>query len=382
MYEEIDEPPPRRKRRSSHFRIFPLLLWLVLLPALVGLAMWILTGGRAHVHQPSEPRSITARGNLAEDEKGTVELFERTAPAVVYITNLKLRRDFFGFNVLEIPQGTGSGFIWDTHGYLVTNFHVIQGAQAAEVTMADHSNWSAQPVGFEADKDLAVLKIDAPSEQLRPILIGTSHDLKVGQKVFAIGNPFGLDQTLTTGIISALGREIRSVTGRPIKDVIQTDAVINPGNSGGPLLDSAGRLIGVNTAIFSPRNTGTYIGIGFAVPVDTVNQIVPQLISHGKVVRPGLGVRLVKYGGIQGALVIEVTPGSAAEEAGIQPMTRDTLGRIRLGDRIVAIDEQEIESPDDVTDLLEKRRIGESIVVSVIRGDRRLDLVARLKALN
>ncbi|MBN2370047.1 MAG: trypsin-like peptidase domain-containing protein [Vicinamibacteria bacterium] len=378
MDEEIDDLPERRQRRSTHVRIVPLLLWLVLLPALVGVAMWILTGGRTYVHQPAEPRSIAARGDLAEDEKGTVELFERTAPSVVYITNLKIRRDLLGLNVLEVPQGTGSGFVWDTQGYVVTNFHVIQGAQAAEVTLADHSSWSARLAGIEADKDLAVLRIEAPPEQLHPILIGSSHDLRVGQKVFAIGNPFGLDQTLTTGIISALGREIRSVTGRPIKDVIQTDAVINPGNSGGPLLDSAGRLIGVNTAIFSPRNVGTYIGIGFAVPVDTVNKIVPQIISHGKAVRPELGVRLAKHRGVQGVLVIEVTPGSAAESAGIRPTTRDAFGRIHLGDSITDIDGEAVENPYDVSDLLEKRKIGDNVTVTVLREGRRLDLVVRL----
>jgi S1-C subfamily serine protease len=271
---------------------------------------------------------------------------------------------------------------------VVTNFHVIQEAQAAEVTLADQSNWPARLVGFEPDKDVAVLKIEAPRTRMRPLAIGTSHDLKVGQKVFAIGNPFGLDHTLTTGVISALGREIRSVTGRAIRDVIQTDAAINPGNSGGPLLDSAGRLIGMNTAIYSPAGnpTGTYIGIGFAVPVDTINRIAPQLVSHGKVVRPGLGVVLAsdqvsRALGIEGVVVLDVAPSSAAQKAGIRPSRRDAEGRVRLGDVIVAVDGEAVHSADDLQSRLEKHAVGDTVSVRVRRGDQEIDVPVTVQAL-
>jgi S1-C subfamily serine protease len=229
--------------------------------------------------EPSS-RSVAERGDLTAAEKSVTALFEEATPSVVYITSVALRRDFFRFNVMEIPSGTGTGFVWDDRGNIVTNFHVIRDASRAEVTLADGSNWEATLVGYAREKDLAVLHIDAPRSRLQSIRIGTSSDLKVGQTVLAIGNPFGFDQTLTTGIVSALGREIDSTDGVPIRDVIQTDAAINPGNSGGPLLDSAGRLIGVNTAIVSP--SGGYAGVGFAIPVDTVNWVVPQLIAHGR----------------------------------------------------------------------------------------------------
>ena len=331
------------------------------------------------------PRPVVARGDLDADEQATVSLFEEVSPSVVYITNVGLRRDFFGLNVLEIPQGTGSGFVWDSRGYVVTNYHVIQSAARAEVTLSDHSSWQARLAGYEADKDLAVLKIDAPQRLLRPIRVGSSHDLKVGQKVFAIGNPFGFDQTLTTGVISALDREISAVTGRPIKGVIQTDAAINPGNSGGPLLDSSGRLIGVNTAIYSSR--GEYIGIGFAVPVDTVNHIVPQLVRHGSVVRPGLGVSvvadaLVRRMELVGALVLQVTPGSGAARAGIRPTHRDAAGRIVLGDLIVAVDGEPVKTGDELSGMLLDHRVGETVTVTVERDGHRRDLSVTLTPLS
>src|SRR6185369_5769617 len=229
-----------------------------------------------------------APGQLNEAERATVELFHNAAPSVVFITSLSVRRSAFRFNLTQIPRGTGSGFIWDDAGHIVTNFHVIQGGDAARVTLADQSTWDAKLVGTAPEKDLAVLKIEAPRDRLRPIPIGTASDLQVGQHVFAIGNPFGLDHTLTTGVISALGREIESAARTPIRDVIQTDAAINPGNSGGPLLDSSGRLIGVNTAIYSP--SGSSAGIGFAIPVDVVNRVVPDLIKNGRVPVPGIGI--------------------------------------------------------------------------------------------
>lgn len=321
------------------------------------------------------------RTDLSELEQRTIRLFEESSPSVVYITSVSLSTGFFRRNVAEIPVGTGSGFVWDDHGHIITNFHVIQNADGARVTLFDRSTWEAKLVGVAPEKDLAVLKIDAPAERLRPIPVGSSLDLRVGQAVFAIGNPFGLDQTLTTGIISALGREIVSVARIPIRDVIQTDAAINPGNSGGPLLDSIGRLIGVNTAIFSP--SGASAGIGFAIPVDVVSWVVPDLIAHGRVRRPSLGVdlatpQLSQRLGLDGALVLEVAPGSGAAEAGVRPTTRNRAGQIELGDVIVAVDNVAVRSSADVMLALERRNPGETVTVTVQRGRQRLDLRVRL----
>jgi S1-C subfamily serine protease len=328
-------------------------------------------------------RTVTARGDLAEDEKSTIELYNKTRPSVVHITTLADREDRFTLNVQQVPRGTGSGFIWDRDGHVVTNFHVIQDADAAQVTLADGSTWNAKLVGTFPDKDLAVLRIDAPRVKLQPIVVGGSDDLQVGQKVFAIGNPFGLDQTLTTGIISAVGREIESVTKRPIKGVIQTDAAINPGNSGGPLLDSAGRLIGVNTAIFSP--SGTSAGIGFAIPVDEVSRVVPQLIKDGKITRPGLGVQVATDQVARqlrqtGVLITDVQPNSPAAKAGLQP-TYIERGRVRLGDVLVAIDGQPIKKVGDLFDHLERRQVGETVTIQVLRGEKPVDVKVQLIAL-
>jgi S1-C subfamily serine protease len=375
---------PVRRRRGPPWWTYTLGI-LILVAAAGAWVIFQLWGGSRGA--PVAPRPIAARGDLAADEASTVRLFEQAAPSVVYITNLGVRRDLFGLNVLEIPQGTGSGIVWDEHGYIVTNFHVVQGG-AAEVRLSDQSSWKARPVGLAPDQDVAVLKIDAPSGRLRPMLIGSSRDLKVGQKVFAIGNPFGLDHTLTTGVISALGREIRSVTGRPIRGVIQTDAAINPGNSGGPLLDSAGRLIGLNTAILSPGGdpNGTYIGIGFAVPIDAVNRLVPQLIGQGRVVRAGIGVQLapdqtMQRLGLQGALVVDVLPGSPAERAGVRPTRRDELGRVQLGDLIVAVDGKDVKSADDLSAALEEKAVGTSVRLRLRRGDQDVEVTATLAAL-
>jgi S1-C subfamily serine protease len=320
------------------------------------------------------PAPITPRGDLAEDEKSTISLFRAASPSVVHITTLATRQDWFTLDTFQVPEGTGSGFIWDQAGHIVTNFHVIRGAAAAKVTLYDHSSWDARLAGAYADKDLAVLTITAPKEKLRPIVIGSSQDLQVGQKVFAIGNPFGLDQTLTTGIVSALGREIRSVTDRPIRDVIQMDAAINPGNSGGPLLDSAGRLIGVNTAIFSP--SGASAGIGFAIPVDEVNRIVPQLVRYGKVIRPGLGVQvapdqITRRLGLEGVLILGVQPGGPAAKAGLRPTLRDRWGRIKLGDILLAIGSHPTKSVNDYLDALEAHQIGQTVPLTVLRDGRR-----------
>jgi S1-C subfamily serine protease len=340
--------------------------------------------GSASLNDPrAAARPVTSRGELWSDEKSTIALFRQASPAVVNITAIGVQRDLFTLNLYQIPQGTGSGFVWDHNGNVITNFHVIQNADAAQVTLADQSNWKARVVGVAPDKDLAVLRIDAPSNRLQPIPIGTSKDLQVGQSVFAIGNPFGLDQTLTTGVISALNREIESITRRPIQGVIQSDAAINPGNSGGPLLDSAGRLIGVNTAIYSP--SGASAGIGFAIPVDIVNRIVPELIRSGRIVRPGLGVQvadeqIAQRLGVNGVLVVDVAKGSAASKAGIQPTRRDAEGRLRLGDIITTIDGKKVATPNDLFLLLEKYKVGDVVTISMLRDGKTAQAKVLLEA--
>ena len=328
-------------------------------------------------------REVAPRPALKAEEQATIDVFKEASPSVVYITSLNVRRDAFRLNLLEIPRGTGSGFIWDDAGHVVTNYHVVNGADAAKVTLEDQTTYDAKLVGAAPEKDIAVLQIEAPRSALHPIPIGSSHDLQVGQSVFAIGNPFGLDQTLTTGIISALGREIESIARIPIRDVIQTDAAINPGNSGGPLLDTAGRLIGVNAAIYSP--SGAYAGIGFAIPVDTVNWVVSDLIEHGKVVRPVLGVdiatpQVARRLGIEGALVLEVQPGSGAAKAGMQPTRQDSRGRILLGDVILAVEDSPVKSSNDLFLLLEKKKVGEEVEITVRRDGRKQKVKVRLSA--
>jgi S1-C subfamily serine protease len=350
--------------------IWPVLL-LSLLTGVLAWRLWF--HERSGLDPHAQPRLVIPRGDLAGDEQATIDIFQNASPSVVHITTLTVRRDFFRLNPAEaVPEGTGSGIIWDNEGHIVTNFHVIQNANGAQVTLADHSSWSANLVGYYADKDLAVLSINAPGVTLHPIAVGTSANLQVGQKAFAIGNPFGLDQTLTTGVVSALGREIESVTHRPITGVIQTDASINPGNSGGPLLDSAGLLIGVNVAIYSP--SGASVGIGFAIPVDTVNRFVPELIRHGQVVRPGLGITpvddaIARQLGSKGVLFVGVEPRSGAANAGLRATRQDRTGRVVLGDIIVAIDGTPIQSADDLYRVLDRQNVGDTVAVTVRRDD-------------
>jgi S1-C subfamily serine protease len=351
------------------------------LTALFASFSWV---GSATLNDPrATPRPIAPRGELLLEEKSTIALFRQASPSVVNITNIGVERDLFTRNLYQIPQGTGSGLVWDVTGNIITNFHVIQNADEAQVTLADQSTWKARLVGVAPDKDLAVLKIDAPANKLHPIPIGTSRDLQVGQMVLAIGNPFGLDQTLTTGVISALGREIESVTRRPIQGVIQTDAAINPGNSGGPLLDSAGRLIGLNTQIYSP--SGASAGIGFAIPIDIINRIVPELIRSGKLTRPGLGIQIVEDEitqrlGIQGALVRDVVKGSAADRAGIRPTRRDAAGRTKLGDVIVGVNDRKVETANDLFLAFEDRRIGDTVTLSLMRDGKPTQAKVTLEA--
>ena len=282
---------------------------------LAAVALALVACGREEPPIVAEPRVVAARGDLAGDEAATIELFERSKDAVVYIATTQRVVDPWSRNVFRMPRGTGSGFVWDKDGHVVTNHHVVAGAAAARVRLNDGRDYAASLVGTSPAHDLAVLRIRVPERQPVPLPIGASADLKVGQKVFAIGNPFGLDWSLTTGVVSALNRSLPSENGGAlIQELIQTDAAINPGNSGGPLLDSAGRLVGVNTAIFSP--SGAYAGVGFAVPVDTVNRVVPQLITKGSYARPVLGIQVdpalneivQKRLGAKGVAVLGVVP--------------------------------------------------------------------------
>lgn len=320
----------------------------------------------------ASPRAVAPRGPLANDELNNIAVFKAVSPSVVNITALGVERDFFSTRVTQVPRGTGTGFVWDEAGHIVTNFHVIQEASGARVTLSDQSSHKASLVGVFPDRDLAVLKIEAPRNKLPPIALGSSKDLQVGQKVYAIGNPFGLDQTLTTGIVSALNREIESVTRRTIRGAIQTDAAINPGNSGGPLLDSAGRVIGVNTAIYSP--SGASAGIGFAIPVDEVNRIVPRLIRDGRMVRPALGVtagpeNMAKALGLpKGVPLVAVAPGGPAQKAGLRPFTRGAQGGIVAGDVIQAIDDAAVADLDDMLTALERYQPGDRVTLTLWRA--------------
>lgn len=355
------------------------LLVLAALAFLVG-SRW--QGNVLQAESQGEPRSVTPSSGLLPEERATVNLFRETQPSVVYITTLREQRiSYFGRRFDRVQDGTGSGFLWDDKGHVVTNFHVIRNAQAAEITLSDQTTWPASLVGSDRDMDLAVLRIEAPPEKLRPIPVGSSSDLQVGQSVLAIGNPFGLDYTLTTGVISALDREVQSIGGREIQGVIQTDAAINPGNSGGPLLDSSGRLIGVNTQIVS--SGGAWAGIGFAIPVDTVNWVVPELIAHGRVNRPQLGVTLVDGARLRprvdGVLILEVVRNSGADRAGLRGSRRTRQG-IVLGDVITAIEGQPVRSVSDIRAQLERQQPGDTVTVTLLRGEEETEAKVRLSA--
>ena len=358
---------------ANKMRVWGRTVW----PAMVALGLSAVAGLAvvpllAQSRPDASPRSVTPRGPLLAEEQGHIDVFRKTSPSVVHITSLSAQRDIFSLRVQQVPSGTGTGFVWDSSGHVVTNFHVIQGSTGASVTLADQSSWKASLVGAFPDRDLAVLKIDAPKDKLPPIAVGTSRDLQVGQQVYAIGNPFGLDQTLTRGIVSALNREIESVNDRTIRGVIQTDAAINPGNSGGPLLDSAGRLIGVNTQIASP--SGASAGIGFAIPVDEVNRIVPRLIRDGRFVRPAIGVT-AGAASLQRALnlpdgipLVQVLANGPAARAGLQPFRRGNKGEVVAGDVITAIADQPVKNLDDLLSVMERRQPGEQVVLTVWRS--------------
>jgi S1-C subfamily serine protease len=370
----------------------PRYLLLLLLVFVVGLAT-----GRALPRASGEPRGTTPVAipvsakpavmhatmvepipeDLTGEERRVIQIFREASRAAVSIRSLDVGYRRFSFDPVQIPRGSGSGFVWDREGHIVTNFHVIQGGDTFQVTLSNQATYEAKLVGVAPDKDLAVLRIDASSEDLTPLTLGRSADLVVGQNVLAVGNPFGLDQTLTVGVLSALGRELESPGGRTIKDVLQTDAAINPGNSGGPLLDSSGRLIGVNTAIISPSRASA--GIGFAIPVDTVRRLVPQLIEHGRPIQPGIGIGLVPpqwlTRPIEGVAVRDVIPGGPAEGAGLEGI--QSRGRRRgyaLGDVIVAVDGDAVRSAEDLLDVFEARGVGKRVVLTVERDGKKRDV--------
>lgn len=332
--------------------------------------------------QPTQPLM-----DLSAHEQSLIETFKRVSPCVANIktTTVVTAQDGLRLRSLEIPQGTGSGFLWDDKGHVVTNYHVISAGRkdgnlpsSVKVKLAGMAEvLEADIVGFEPEKDIAVLRVRDRRNLPRPIDVGTSNDLQVGQSVLAVGNPFGLDDTLTTGIVSALGRDVDGIGGRPIHGCIQTDAAINPGNSGGPLLDSRGRLIGVNTAIFSPNGAGN-VGIGFAIPVDTVRRVVNQIILYGKVVRPTLGIsivddRLVRNIGqqlgrtLEGCLVAEVMANSPAKLAGIQATSMNSDGTIVLGDLITGVNGERVRQAEDLISAIEEKSEGEVVSLSVLR---------------
>jgi S1-C subfamily serine protease len=351
-----------------------LLLLVVVWTFLPLLEQWI--GGLV-----SEPRRVTPRGDLAADEQTTVEIFQQASPSVVYITTLQRLRNPWTRDIFSLPQGTGSGFIWDDLGHLVTNHHVIAEASEANVRLNDGRSYRAVMVGSSPDHDLAVLRIRVPFDRPPPVPVGSSGDLKVGQKVFAIGNPFGLDYTLTTGVVSALDRSLpESRRGGAVDHLIQTDAAINPGNSGGPLLDSAGRLIGINTAIYSP--SGAYAGIGFAVPVDTVNRVVPELIAKGRYDRPTLGISInedvnrtvLGKLSLEGVLVLQVYTGSAAEAAGLRGTFIDSNGDVVPGDVILKIGGRPVRSVNQLLGRLDDFKLGDQTTLTIWRNGEQLEL--------
>jgi S1-C subfamily serine protease len=379
MYGSPYDEHPRPRSSSAG------LLWLVFLAVVVGGLLAWRYWPAAPLHDPTAaPREVAPAGPLRTDEEARIAVIDKARPSVVYI-NTSSGRNALSEDEEQVPDGAGSGFIWDDKGHIVTNFHVIQNAETAQVGLVDGTKYPARLVGAAPDKDLAVLKIDAPKDKLRPIPIGTSKDLRVGQTTYAIGDPFGLEHTVTDGIVSALKRRIKSATGRTISDVIQTSAAINPGNSGGPLLDSSGRLIGVNTAIYSP--SGTNAGIGFAIPVDTVNAVVPELIRRGKIDRPGLGVEIFgqlparQLGVKSGVLIKKVLPDGAAAKAGLRATRRGANGRTQLGDVIIAVDDKPVGTVDDLFQLLQERSVGDRVRVTVLRDEEQQTIEVVLQAI-
>jgi len=351
----------------------PWLIYILLLAVGV-LLVWRLwpTGTPELADDPNaKSRPVTPEAPPTGEEQSRIDTFNKTKVSVVNISSAQLLRDRFSLNVHQVPKGSGTGFIWDDKGRVVTNYHVVAGADKVLVTLDDQTTWNAYRISYDAAHDLAVLWTDIPDDKRVPIPLGESSKLQVGRSVLAIGNPFGLDHSLSSGIISALGREMKTEEGRLLRGLIQTDAAINPGNSGGPLLDRTGRLIGVNTAIIS--GSGGSHGIGFAIPADLVNVVVPRLISGVKESRPGLGIieapeQWTKQRGIPGVLILDVIPDGPAHKAKLRPTRRDENGRIVLGDVIVGIDKHKIRSVNELfTILADEYKVGQSVAVQVLR---------------
>ncbi len=340
-----------------------------------------LVPSRVQAQSPGRPAAAPAQAEpqeqilakLTEDERNTIEIVKKNKNSVVYVTNIQLVRDFWYGSEEKMPRGSGSGFVWDDKGHIVTNFHVIEDGVEFLVTLPNQEQRQAKLVGKEESKDIAVLELQGSPNGLSPITSGSSRDLLVGQKVVAIGNPFGFDYTVTKGIVSALGRKILGAGGVSIPNMIQTDASINPGNSGGPLLNSSGELIGMNTMIVSP--SGASSGVGFAVPVDIIKKTVPELIRYGKVQHPGLGVTFLpdqyaRRADVQGVVIMEVQTGSAAYEAGLRGLNRDRYGRTYINDVITAVDKTTVKSYDDLFSSLENYKIGDTVTLTVVRSDK------------
>jgi S1-C subfamily serine protease len=349
------------------------------------LALTLLPAFPAGAQAPSRPTSPPSQDKYAtSDEANTVSIFRQSADSTVFILNKQQILEPFSTLVAEVPVGSGSGFILSQDGLILTNAHVVQSASALEVKLTDQTTYPAKLVGVSPEKDIALIKIDAPRERLKPLPLGDSDQLEVGQKVLAIGNPFGLDLTLTVGVVSALGRVIQSPIGRKVRGVIQTDAPINPGNSGGPLLDSHGRVVGMNSAILSPGGGGN-VGIGFAVPVNTIRRVVPQLIQYGRMVRPVLGIsiaddKVAETLGVKGVIVLALAAGSGAEQAGLLPMLRGPDGSILLGDVIVGVETYPVANSDDLLDALEHFSPGDTVTVKTTRRGSALTFKVKLSA--
>ncbi len=326
------------------------------------------------------PRAVTPRGDLAADEQSTIAIFDSVSPSVVFITTTEQLINPWTRDLAEVRRGTGSGFVWDDQRHIVTNWHVVADASAAWVRLADQRSFRAELIGKSSAHDLAVLRISGAWQAPAPVAVGRSADLRVGQKVFAIGNPFGFDYSLTTGVVSALDRTVYNERSGEIRGLIQTDAAINPGNSGGPLIDSAGRLVGINTAIFS--TSGTFTGIGFAVPVDIINRVVPELIARGRYIRPRIGISaddsvstpLLEQLGVQGVLVLGVIPGSPAEAAGLRETRVAATGEILPGDVIEQVDTQPVSGMPELIDALERHQVGDRVRLQVFRDGQRIEV--------
>lgn len=368
------------------------ILAVALLSALFAAGAIALVDRMANKFQPSgsayseaTPAGISDPAS-ASDEQNNIEVYRTLSPGVVNVHSTSYARDFFGF--VEPQEGTGSGSVIDQEGNILTNYHVIEGATKLAVSFGGQKNYAAQLVGGDPDTDLAVIKlVEKPKEPLTIIALGDSDKLEVGQKVLAIGNPFGLDRTLTTGVISGLQRPIRARNGRPIEGAIQTDASINPGNSGGPLLDSHGRMIGINSQILSP--TGASAGVGFAVPVNIAKRIVPLLVKSGEVSRPKLGIGTRDVQALKGQLdlpvsegviILQVAPGEAAANAGLRGVTQTENGDFELGDIIVGMDSEKIATTDDLYRVLDKHQVGDTVQLQIFRNGRRMTVPVRLTA--